>query len=150
MRGGLEGKMYPWGNEKTEQDTHYANHLQGTFPYTNTVADGYEYSAPVGSFPPNGYGLYDMAGNVWEWTNDWYSAIYYKQLAEAGELAIDPPGPSESFEVYNNLEKKKVIRGGSFLCHDDWCSGYRNARRMRNTPDTSMEHIGFRCVRDTQ
>ena len=150
MRGGLEGKMYPWGNEKTEQGAHYANHLQGEFPYANTVADGFEYAAPVGSFPPNGYGLYDMAGNVWEWTSDWYSAKYYKELSQTGEVAIDPQGPNESFEVYNNLEKKKVIRGGSFLCHDDWCSGYRNARRMRNTPDTSMEHIGFRCVRDVE
>jgi len=148
MRGGLENAMYPWGNEKTETDEHYANHLQGEFPYTNTVADGFERTAPVKSFPPNGYGLYDMAGNVWEWTNDWYSAKYYMELKESGEVAVNPPGPAEAFEVYNNFEKKKSIRGGSFLCHDDWCSGYRNARRMRNTPDTSMEHIGFRCVRD--
>lgn len=148
MRGGLEDKMYPWGNDKTEQDTHYANHLQGEFPYTNTVDDGFEYTAPVGSFPPNGYGLYDMAGNVWEWASDWYSGKYYTELAQTGEVAVDPQGPREGFEVYNNLEKKKVIRGGSFLCHDNWCSGYRNARRMRNTPDSSMEHVGFRCVRD--
>jgi formylglycine-generating enzyme required for sulfatase activity len=148
MRGGLNNAMYPWGNEKTEGATNFANHLQGEFPYTNTVADGFERTAPVRSFPPNGYGLYDMAGNVWEWTNDWYSAKYYSELAQSGEIAVDPPGPAEGFEVYNNLEKKKSVRGGSFLCHDDWCSGYRNARRMRNTPDTSMEHIGFRCVRD--
>lgn len=150
MRGGKQNMMYPWGNEKTEQGTNYANHLQGKFPYTNTVQDGFEGAAPVRSFPRNAYGLYDMAGNVWEWTSDWYSAKYYTELAEKGGIADNPQGPEEGFEVYNNLEKKKSIRGGSFLCNDDWCSGYRNARRMRNTPDTSMEHIGFRCVRDVQ
>lgn len=148
MRGGKKNMMYPWGNDKTEQGTNYANHLQGKFPYTNTIQDGFEGLAPVKSFPPNDYGLYDMAGNVWEWTSDWYSAKYYSELAEIGGIADNPQGPAEGFEVYNNLEKKKAIRGGSFLCNDDWCSGYRNARRMRNTPDTSMEHIGFRCVRD--
>jgi formylglycine-generating enzyme required for sulfatase activity len=147
MRGGLKNAMYPWGNEKTSQGRHNANHLQGEFPYSNTVADGFERTAPVKSFPPNGYGLYDMAGNVWEWTNDWYSAIYYLKLKEQNEIALNPIGPSASFEAYGGFEKRKAIRGGSFLCHDDWCSGYRNARRMRNTPDTSMEHVGFRCVR---
>jgi len=148
MRGGKQNMMYPWGNDRTEQGTSYANHLQGKFPYTNTIEDGFEGTAPVKSFPPNDYGLYDMAGNVWEWTSDWYSAKYYTELAEKGGIVDNPQGPEEGFEVYNNLEKKKSIRGGSFLCNDDWCSGYRNARRMRNTPDTSMEHIGFRCVRD--
>lgn len=147
MRGGKQNAMYPWGNEKTDQDKHYANHLQGEFPYTNTLDDGFERTAPVKSFPANGYGLYDIAGNVWEWTNDWYSAKYYYDLEQTGGLADNPKGPNESFEIYNNLEKKKTIRGGSYLCHDDWCSGFRNARRMRNTPDTSMEHLGFRCVR---
>lgn len=150
MRGGQQNMMYPWGNEKTELGSNYANHLQGKFPYSNTVEDGFEGSAPVKSFPPNAYGLYDMAGNVWEWTSDWYSAKYYTELAEKGGISDNPKGPEEGFEVYNNLEKKKSIRGGSFLCNDDWCSGYRNARRMRNTPDTSMEHIGFRCVRDSK
>jgi formylglycine-generating enzyme required for sulfatase activity len=148
MRGGLENKMYPWGNTKTKDSNKLANHLQGEFPYTNTVDDGFERTAPVKSFPSNNYGLYDMAGNVWEWTNDWYSAKYYHELQRTGETAINPQGPSQSFEVYSTNEKKKALRGGSFLCNDDWCSGYRNARRMRNTPDTSMEHIGFRCVKD--
>ncbi len=148
MRGGKQNMMYPWGNDRTEQGTSYANHLQGNFPYTNTIEDGFEGAAPIQSFPPNAYGLYDMAGNVWEWTSDWYSAKYYYELAEKGGIANNPQGPEEGFEVYGNLDKKKSIRGGSFLCNDDWCSGYRNARRMRNTPDTSMEHIGFRCVRD--
>ncbi|WP_296317004.1 formylglycine-generating enzyme family protein [Winogradskyella sp. UBA3174] len=148
MRGGLKNAMYPWGNDKTSLGQHNANHLQGEFPYSNTIADGFDRTAPVKSFPPNGYGLYDMAGNVWEWTNDWYSAIYYLKLKEQNKIAIDPLGPSASLEIYGTFEKRKAIRGGSFLCHDDWCSGYRNARRMRNTPDTSMEHVGFRCVRD--
>ena len=148
MRGGKQNMMYPWGNDRTEAGTNYANHLQGNFPYTNTVEDGFEGTAPVKSFPPNDYNLFDMAGNVWEWTSDWYSAKYYYELAKIGGVAENPQGPEEGFEVYDNLEKKKSVRGGSFLCNDDWCSGYRNARRMRNTPDTSMEHIGFRCVRD--
>ncbi|NRA93971.1 MAG: SUMF1/EgtB/PvdO family nonheme iron enzyme [Psychroserpens sp.] len=148
MRGGLNDAMYPWGNDKTETGAHQANHLQGEFPYNNTKADGFERTAPIKSFPANGYGLYDMAGNVWEWTSDWYSARYYAEQLQTGDIAVNPQGPEESFDPYNNYEKKKALRGGSFLCHDDWCSGFRNARRMRNTPDTSMEHIGFRCVRD--
>lgn len=148
MRGGKNNKMYPWGNEKTDQGKFYANHLQGEFPYKNTKADGFEYLAPIKSFPTNGYGLYDMAGNVWEWTQDWYSAKYYYELEQSGRVTINPQGPIEGFEVRNNFIKNKSLKGGSFLCHDDWCSGYRNARRMRTTPDTSMEHVGFRCVRD--
>ena len=148
MRGGKKNLMYPWGNEKTNSGKFYSNHLQGEFPYSNTKADGFEYLAPIKSFPANGYGLYDIAGNVWEWTNDWYSAKYYYDLEQSGNVALNPQGPEEGFEVQNNFIKKKSIKGGSFLCHDDWCSGYRNARRMRNTPDTSMEHVGFRCVRD--
>lgn len=148
MRGGKSNQMYPWGNEKTNQGKYYANHLQGEFPYHNTKEDGFEFLAPIKSFPPNGYGLFDIAGNVWEWTNDWYSAKYYYELEQKGVIADNPKGPSEGFEVQNNFIKNKAIKGGSFLCHDNWCSGYRNARRMRNTPDTSMEHVGFRCVRD--
>ena len=148
MRGGVNNAMYPWGNEKTNEGKFYANHLQGEFPYNNTKKDGFEYLAPIKSFKPNGYGLYDIAGNVWEWTNDWYSGKYYHELEKSGSISINPQGPEEGFEVQNNFVKNKSIKGGSFLCHDDWCSGYRNARRMRNTPDTSMEHVGFRCVRD--
>jgi len=150
MRGGQQNKMYPWGNQKINEGNYYANHLQGEFPFYNTKEDGYEFLAPVGSFPPNGYGLYDMAGNLWEWTNDWYSPLYYFNLKEDGKITVDPKGPMEGFEFNNPNLKQKSIKGGSFLCHDDWCSGYRNARRMRNAPDTSMEHIGFRCVRDVE
>jgi formylglycine-generating enzyme required for sulfatase activity len=147
MRGGFDNRMYPWGNNKTNEGIFYANQLQGEFPYTNSKDDGFEFLAPIKSFPPNGYGLYDIAGNVWEWTNDWYSAKYYYELEQSGSVAINPQGPEVGFEVHNNFVKNKSIKGGSFLCHDDWCSGYRNARRMRTTPDTSMEHVGFRCVR---
>lgn len=150
MRGGLNNQMYPWGNSKTDEGVYYTNHLQGEFPYSNTKDDGFEFLAPVKSFPANGYGLYDIAGNVWEWTNDWYSAKYYYELEQSGSIAINPQGPEEGFEVQNNFVKNKSLKGGSFLCNDSWCSGYRNARRMRNTPDTSMEHVGFRCVKDIE
>lgn len=150
MRAGLTNQMYPWGNEKINEGEFYANHLQGEFPYNNTKDDGFEYLAPIKSFPSNGYDLYDIAGNVWEWINDWYSAKYYYELEQSKSMSINPQGPEEGFETQNNFIKNKSIKGGSFLCHDDWCSGYRNARRMLNKPDTSMEHVGFRCVRDSK
>ncbi len=150
MRGGANGTMYPWGNEKVDEDFHPGNFLQGEFPYSNTVEDGFEFTAPVKSFPPNKVGLYDLGGNVWEWTHDWYSARYYKDLQDAGTAAVDPQGPAESFEVYNPNAINKVVRGGSFLCNDDWCSGYRNSRRMRLSPDSGMQHLGFRCVRSVE
>lgn len=149
MRGGNSNTMYPWGNEKLS-DKSMGNFLQGEFPYSNTAKDGFEYVSPVKSFAPNAYGLYDIAGNVWEWTNDWYSAKYYEELHQTGQVAKNPKGPEEGFEVYDNQMKNKVVRGGSFLCNDSWCSGYRNARRMRLTPDTGMQHLGFRLVKDVK
>ena len=150
-RSGQAGTMYPWGNELIDEGGYKANTLQGEFPYTNTIDDGFELLAPIKSFPPNPAKLYDMAGNVWEWTSDWYSAKYYYDLSESSNSVTDNPhGPERSFEVYDPYAANKAIRGGSFLCHDDWCSGYRNSRRMRLTPDSSMEHVGFRCVRDIQ
>ena len=149
-RSGKANTMYPWGNERINQGQYKANTLQGEFPYNNTIEDGYEYLAPVKSFSPNPAKLYDMAGNVWEWTSDWYSAKYYYDLSQNNTIANNPHGPEKSFEVYDPYANNKTIRGGSFLCHDDWCSGFRNSRRMRLTPDSSMEHVGFRCVRDVQ
>lgn len=148
MRGGENNKMYPWGGESVNEGAWKGNFLQGNFPYNNTALDGFEKLAPVKSFPPNAYGLYDIAGNVWEWTMDWYSPLYYKELKDRGEVAINPKGSVKSEELYNSQAMNKVVRGGSFLCNDDWCSGYRNARRMRLTPDSGMQHLGFRLVRD--
>lgn len=151
LRSGNQDNMYPWGNEKiSESKTYYGNFLQGEFPISNTGKDGFIYTSPVKSFPPNGYGLYDLAGNVWEWTNDWYSAKYYKELADKNQVELDPKGPDKSFEVYDPYAINKTVRGGSFLCSDSWCSGYRNSRRMRLSPDSGMQHLGFRCVRDVK
>lgn len=151
LRSGKQNNMYPWGNEKLQDSKqYYGNFLQGEFPISNTGKDGFVYTSPVKSFPPNAYGLYDLAGNVWEWTSDWYSAIYYKELVDKNQITINPKGPEKSFEVYDPNAVNKSVRGGSFLCSDSWCSGYRNSRRMRLSPDTGMQHLGFRCVRDVK
>ncbi|PQJ22771.1 formylglycine-generating enzyme family protein [Tenacibaculum sp. SG-28] len=147
MRGGANNTMYPWGNEKLDTLQYRGNFFQGKFPYRNTSEDGYERVAPVMSFSANGYGLYDISGNVWEWTMDWYSAKYYTDL-QNNTITNNPQGPDQTYEVYNTNAIHKVVRGGSFLCNDSWCSGYRNARRMRLSPDSGMEHLGFRLVRD--
>ncbi|WP_235297597.1 formylglycine-generating enzyme family protein [Portibacter marinus] len=145
-RGGSDGQIYPWGNGNVNQVGHqYANFWQGLFPYENTEKDGYMTTAPVKSFPPNGYGLYDMAGNVWEWCADWYDANYYKR-EEATSDGTD--GPNSSFNPVNPYAPAKVMRGGSFLCNDEYCSGYRNSRRMQSSPDTGLNHTGFRCAKD--
>lgn len=150
MRGGKENTIYPWGNEAVNEGKSKGNFLQGEFPYTNTKEDGFEFVAPIKSFPPNAYGLYDIAGNVWEWTSDWYSEYYYQYLKNKG-IAINPQGASnEDGQLYVSSLKNKVVRGGSYLCSDGWCSGYRNARRMHLTPDSSAQHIGFRLVRDVK
>ncbi len=145
-RGGLVNAIYPWGNEPINQGKAKANTWGGKFPYYNNGLDGYVKTAPVKSFAPNGYGLYDMAGNVWEWCSDWYDANYYKELKN--KIAIDPQGPDKSFDPMEPFMPKKSIRGGSFLCNDSYCSGFRVARRMKSSPDTGMEHTGFRCVKD--
>ena len=146
MRGGQDNTMYPWGNSKIDSKARQGNFFQGNFPYSNTKDDGFEKVAPVMSFEPNNYGLYDISGNVWEWTMDWYSAKYYLDVVNI--QSDNPKGPEKTFEVFNPNATHKVVRGGSFLCNDSWCSGYRNARRMRLSPDSGMEHLGFRLVRD--
>lgn len=146
MRAGQKNTMYPWGNAKINYKALQGNFFQGDFPYRNTKDDGFEKVAPVMSFKPNNYGLYDISGNVWEWTMDWYSAKYYLDLANI--QSNNPKGPKKTFEVYHPNATHKVVRGGSFLCNDSWCSGYRNARRMRLSPDSGMEHLGFRLVKD--
>ncbi len=144
-RGGLDNNIYPWGNEPVNSGVPRANFWQGNFPSKNTVADKFYYSAPVKSFSPNGYGLYDMAGNVWEWCADLYHHDYYKDVRNG---AVNPKGPSTSFDPAEPTASKRVMRGGSYLCNDSYCSGYRSARRMRSTEDSSFQHLGFRCVSD--
>ncbi len=143
-RGGLTNKIYPWGNEPIDTGMVKANTWQGEFPYKNTLRDKYYYTSPVKSFPPNGYGLYDMAGNVWEWAADWYRSDYYQSLGN--QMIHNPKGPTTSYDPDEPYAQKKVLRGGSFLCNESYCSGYRVAARMKSTPDTSMEHMGFRCA----
>jgi formylglycine-generating enzyme len=145
-RGGLTGKVYPWGNEPPSKGAAKGNFWEGHFPDRNTSADHYYYTAPVGSFAPNGYGLVDMAGNVWEWCADYYKDSYYKELPAAG--ATNPRGPGESHDPDEPFAKKRVIRGGSYLCNESYCTGYRVSRRMKSTEDSGMEHLGFRCVSD--
>ncbi len=144
-RGGLDNPIYPWGNVSADKSSAKANFWQGMFPYENTVQDGFYGTAPVMSYMPNGYGLYDMAGNVWEWCNDLYHYDSYTMDAEK-EICINPTGPDSSLDPYEPLMSKRIIRGGSYLCNDSYCSGYRVSRRMRSSQDTGLSHTGFRCV----
>ena len=144
-RGNLKNKIYSWGNESVNIGKPKANSWQGNFPETNLLTDEFFKSSPVKSFPANGYGLYDMAGNIWEWCHDWYDYTYYSSVIKG---ITNPKGPDKGYDPDDIYAQKNCIRGGSFLCNDSYCSGYRNARRMKETPDTSMEHIGFRCVVD--
>ncbi len=146
-RGGLDRKRYDWGDEFMPGGKHMANTFQGHFPDTNTAEDGYTATAPVASFPANGYGLFDMAGNVWEWTSDWYRADYYQTLAATGEVAMNPTGPADSFDPGEPGVAKRVHRGGSFLCTDQYCARYIAGGRGKGEPDTGTNHLGFRCVR---
>lgn len=145
-RGGLKDNIYPWGNEHISMGKSKANSWEGKFPYLNEKKDGYETLAPGKSYAANSYGLYDIAGNVWEWCSDWYDADYYKTLA--GKESINPLGPQKSHDPQDPYTPKRSLRGGSFLCNDSYCSGYRVARRMKSSPDTGLEHTGFRCVKD--
>jgi formylglycine-generating enzyme required for sulfatase activity len=145
-RGGLSGKPYVWGDEFRMGGKWMANTHQGHFPDKDNGDDGYPGIAPVGKFPPNGYGLYDMAGNVWQWTSDWYRPDYYKQLADQGGVARDPQGPDSAYDPAEPGHAKKVQRGGSFLCTDQYCSRYMVGTRGKGDTDTGTNHLGFRCV----
>jgi formylglycine-generating enzyme len=147
-RGGLLNHIYPWGNEHVNKGAPKTNSWEGKFPYLNEQKDGFVKYAPVKSYNCNRYGLFDMAGNVWEWCSDWYDYNYYKSLQ--GSTTRNPKGPSKSFDPDEPLAPKRSLRGGSYLCNDSYCSGYRVARRMKSSPDTGLEHTGFRCVQDAR
>jgi formylglycine-generating enzyme required for sulfatase activity len=144
-RGGLTGKMYVWGDDPFSDERPQCNIFQGHFPDTNTLKDGYARTSPVKAFPPNGYGLYDMAGNVWQWCSDWYLPDAYARTIGRGVL-VNPTGPEQSFDP-RVRPPERVHRGGSFLCCAGYCFNYRPSARTGCTPDTGMSHVGFRCVR---
>lgn len=145
-RGGLHGNTYGWGNELQPGGKILANTWQGQFPSENTVADGYQRSSPVNTFPANAYGLYDISGNVWEWCSNWYRADDYLRQARQTPC-IDPRGADSSYDPDEPDMPKRVTRGGSFLCSENYCVGYRPSSRMKTSPDTGLVHTGFRCVK---
>lgn len=145
-RFGGDDRIHPWGDEPPTEGKPKANTWDGEFPKSNTARDGHPGTSPVKSFPPSPPGLYDMAGNVWEWTGDWYRPDSYAQAGEA--LAVNPRGPESSYDPEEPFAAKKVQRGGSFLCHPSYCASYRSSARMKTTIDTGLSHSGFRCVRD--
>lgn len=149
-RGGFDGKEFAWGDELTPEGRHMANTWQGIFPHENLRHDGYERTSPVKAFPPNGYGIYDMIGNVWEWTTDWYGPMHTEDAKKACCIPHNPRGPRED-QSYDPSQPKiriprKVLKGGSHLCAPNYCRRYRPAARHAEPIDTSTCHVGFRCV----
>jgi formylglycine-generating enzyme required for sulfatase activity len=148
-RGGLKDQDFTWGNKPPTDKFIMANIWQGDFPQNNTEIDGFARTAPVKTFPANGFGLYDMAGNVWEWCDDWYDRDLHPRLASA-ELVVDPKSPEKTNDPQQPFAKLKVQKGGSFLCHESYCLRYRPSARHGGAPDTGMSHVGFRCARSAQ
>ena len=149
-RGGLSGKPFVWGDSFRPGGKYLANTFQGQFPTQDTGEDGHVGITAVASYPPNEYRLYDMAGNVWQWVSDWYRPDYYMQLASAGGVARNPQGPPASFDPAEPKEPKRVMRGGSFLCTDQYCSRYMVGTRGKGEVSTGTNHLGFRCVMDAR
>jgi len=145
-RGGDAGRLYTWGNESRPDGKWMANIYEGPFPVRDTGEDGFAGVAPVAQFPPNNYGLCDLGGNIWEWCNDWYRPDYYRELARSG-VARNPRGPDSSFDPAEPREKKRVLRGGSFLCSDQYCTRYMVGTRGKGEISSGSNHLGFRCVR---
>ncbi|EDO49703.1 predicted protein [Nematostella vectensis] len=135
LKGGSDDTLYPWGNELLVNGKHMANLWQGRFPVENTAEDGYEGTCPVTAFPQNGYGLYNIIGNAWEWTSDWWN------VRHTSDFQDNPTGPTTG--------KDKVKRGGSYMCHESYCYRYRSAARSQNSPDTTASNLGFRCASDS-
>lgn len=146
-RGGLSGNLYTWGNVFRPEGKFMANTFQGRFPDKNSVEDGFAGTAPVMKFSPNAYGLYDMSGNVWEWCADWYRHDYYANEVN-GVVSVNPQGPTNSTDPDEPGVAKKVQRGGSFLCNDQYCTRYMVGTRGKGDWRTGTNHTGFRCIRD--
>ena len=146
-RGGRDRQDYPWGNEFKPGGKWQANTYQGHFPYKDTSNDGFAGIAPATSFPPNDFGLYDMSGNVWQWVADWYRPDYYAQLQQGGTVTVNPQGPQDSFDPQEQGVTKRVQKGGSFLCTDQYCERYIPGARGKGDPQTGTNNVGFRCVR---
>jgi formylglycine-generating enzyme required for sulfatase activity len=146
-RGGLTGNTFSWGSEFTPQQKYYANTFQGVFPHNDKALDGFKGIAPVMQYPHNGYGLYDMTGNVWEWCADWYHADYYAMNTNESSIK-NPKGPDVSYDPDEPNVLKKVHRGGSFLCTEQYCSRYIMGTRGKGDWRTGTNHLGFRCVKD--
>jgi formylglycine-generating enzyme len=147
-RGGLAGNPFVWGSSFRPNGRWMANTHQGEFPMKDAGEDGFVGISPVAQYAPNEYGLYDMAGNVWQWTSDWYRPDYYRQLAAAAGVARNPRGPDSSLDPSEPDQPKKVQRGGSFLCTDQYCSRYIVGTRGKGEVSTGTNHLGFRCVKD--
>ena len=146
-RGGLQDQLYPWGNGPFDEGPARCNTWAGEFPVDHPLRDGHYGTAPVGQFGANGFGLYDMAGNVWEICADWYDPDYYASCG-AQAVALNPQGPDTWHDPFEPLDPKRVMRGGSFLCNASYCSSYRVTARMAHSQNTGMSHVGFRCVLD--
>jgi formylglycine-generating enzyme required for sulfatase activity len=147
-RGGKAGKLYAWGDSLQPGGRWMANIYQGPFPVRDDGSDGFVGIAPVAKFPANGYGLHDMAGNVWEWVSDWYRADAYAAAAFADTVLRNPAGPDAPYDPAEPSEKKRVHRGGSFLCTDQYCTRYMIGTRGRGEITTGSNHVGFRCVKN--
>ena len=147
-RGGLDGAEFAWGDELNPAGRYMVNHWQGEFPWQNLLEDGYEWTAPVGSFPANGYGLHEMTGNVWEWTTDWYQE--HAKIEHACCTLVNPRGAERDASIDPRRQQppipRKVMKGGSYLCAPNYCRRYRPAARMAQEIDTSTCHLGFRCI----
>lgn len=144
-KGNNENTIFTWGDDAS-QLSKKVNSWEGQFPTNNTEIDGFESRAPVKSYPPNDFGLYDMAGNVWEWTSDWYNTKYYDEASKSKQLIKNPTGAASAFNERDPYAKEKVMKGGSFLCNASYCASYRVSARMATSLDSSLEHLGFRTV----